>query len=41
MHPLKCLFTIEKDEVLANTIFQFRLAYVKKAKVAWNVTLWE
>ncbi len=32
---------IEKDEVLINTIFQCKLSYVKRAKVVWNVTLWE
>jgi hypothetical protein len=29
---------IKKDEVFANTLFQCKFFYVKKANVAWNVT---
>jgi hypothetical protein len=36
--PFESFSNIEKDEVFANIIFQCKLFYVKKAKVAQNVT---
>jgi len=39
--PFEFFSNIKKDEVLVDTIFQCKLFYVERAKVAKNVTLWE
>jgi hypothetical protein len=38
--PFESSPNIEKDEVFVDTIFQCKLFYVEKVKVAQNVTLW-
>jgi hypothetical protein len=39
--PWNAFSWIEKSEELGDTILQCKLSYVKKAKLAWNTTLWK
>jgi hypothetical protein len=39
--PRNAFSQIEKSDELGNTILQCKLSYARKAKLAWNATLWE